>query len=157
MCYNRYFDGIVAGQPHLRVLGILSGGRVPKIKELYQDLSRCRTMPTVFALAYGPTVMMSPAFRHPGEALRVCREVATSLTNYQWHGFFGQYRYHLSVNLLGTSKENINWLSELMEAMATCLHDYCSWGSTNFSVIIHEKSIQVSSRLSQSVPSFMIA
>jgi hypothetical protein len=101
-------------------------------------------MPTVFALGdlfVGPTITMFPYFHHPGEALRACREVATSLTN--WHGCFGKDRYHLSVDLFGTSEENISSLSELMEAMATCLQDYCPRRSAQFSVIIHEEFIQV--------------
>ena len=153
--YNRYFKGIIASQPHLQVLGIISDSRIPKIKELYQDLSHCRKiMPTVFALAYGPTITMSPAFHHPGEALRACREVATSLTN--WHEF-SEDTYHLSVSLHGTSDENVSLLSELMEAMAICLQDYCPQASTEFSVIIYENSIQVSSQLSRCVLIFIIA
>ena len=88
---------------------------------------------------------MFPAFLHSGEALPACREVATSLTN--WHGLFGQYGYQLSVSLFGTSEENISLLSELMEAMATCLQDYYPRNRTEFSVIIHEKSIQAGVRL----------
>ena len=105
-------------------------------------------MPTVFTLANlfeGPTIIMFPSFHHPGEALRVCREVATSLTN--WHGLFGRDRYQLSVDL-GTSEENISFLGELVEAMATCLQGHRSWVNAYFSVIVHEKYIQVSSRLS---------
>ena len=93
---------------------------------------------------------MFPAFYHPDEALRACREVATSLANCP--RFFGQDIYQLAVSLLGTSDENISLLSDLMEAMATCLQGYCprdSNYSTNFNIIIHEKSIQVSSRRSQ--------
>lgn len=118
------------------------------IKELYQGLSRCRTKPTVFGLSYGsPTVTMFPAFHHPGEALRVCQEVATSISLINWHEFFGQDGYHLSVSLLRTSEENISLLSELMGAMATCLQDYRPRANTEFSVNIHRESIQVSSQL----------
>ena len=89
---------------------------------------------------------MFPAFHLPGEALRACREVSTSLTNL--HGFFRQDRYRLSVSLLGTSERNISLLSELMEAMAICLQEYCPRGTTRrFNVIVHEESIQVSSWL----------
>jgi hypothetical protein len=108
-------------------------------------------MPTVFTLSYGPTVTMFPAFHLPGEALRACREVSTSLTNL--HGFSTQDRqdrYRLSVSLLGTSERNISLLSELMEAMAICPQhsEYCPWDTTRrFSVVIHEESIQVSFRL----------
>ena len=141
---------MVADKPHLQLLGIHSASldRSPRIKKIHQDLSRCRTMPTVFMLAdlfEGPTITMFP-LHHPGKALRACREVATFLTN--WHGFFGNDRYHLSVDLFGISEENISLLSELMEAMVTCLQDYCPRGSAHFSVIIHEESIQVSSQLS---------
>jgi hypothetical protein len=107
-------------------------------------------MPTVFTLSYGPTVTMFPSSHHRGEALEACREVATSLIN--WHE-----EYHLSIDLLGTSEKNIRSLSELMEAMATCLRDSCPRGSAQFSVIIHEESIQVSSRLSRRVITFSIA
>ena len=58
---------------------------------------------------------------------------------------FGPDIYHLSVSLLGTSEENISLLSELMEAMATCLQDYCPRTGTHFSVNFHKESIQVSS------------
>ena len=105
-------------------------------------------MPTVLALAYGPAVTMFHSLHRRGEALPACREVATSLTN--WHGRFGE-EYDLSVDLLGTSEKNISSLSELMEAMVTCLQDSCPRGSAHFSVIIHEESIQVSSRLSRCV------
>jgi hypothetical protein len=123
---------------------------VSQIIKLHQDLSRCHTMPTVFALGdlfEGPTITMRSYFYDSGEALPVCREVATSLTN--WHGCFGKDRYHLSVGLLGTS--------EVMEAMATCLQDYCPRRSAQFRVIIHEYSIQVSSWLSRRVIPFIIA
>ena len=98
---------------------------------------------------------MFPSFHHPCEALQACREVATSLTN--WHGFFGKDRYHLSVSLFGISEENISLLSELMEAMATCLQGYCPRDSAEFGVIIHKESIQVSSRLSCCEITFIIA
>ena len=115
-------------------------------------------MPTVFAvddLFEGPEIIMSPAFYNPGEAPRACREVATSLTN--WHGFFGKDRYHLSVDLLETSEENVSSLSELMEAMATCLQDHCPQGSAQFRVLIHEESIQVSYQLSRHIITVIIA
>ena len=115
-------------------------------------------MPVVFTLADlfdGPTITMFPAFHHPGDALRACREVATSLNN--WHGCFGQDKFHLSVSLLGISEENISLLSELMKAMAICLQDYCPRGSTHFNIIIHEESIQVSSRLFRCVITFIVA
>jgi hypothetical protein len=116
-------------------------------------------MPTVFALAdvfvMDRTITMFPAFHHPGEALRACREVASSLNNWS-HFFRGKDGYHLSVSLLGTSEEHISLLSELMEAMATCLQDYRPRASTQFSVIIHEKSIQVSAWLSRHILSFII-
>ena len=98
---------------------------------------------------------MFPAFHHPGEALRACRELVASLTN--WHGFFGGDEYQLSVGLFGTSEENFSLLSELMEAMVTCLQDYRPRVSPHFSVIIHEKSIQVSPRLSRYALTFIIA
>ena len=106
-------------------------------------------MPTVFTLSYGLTVTMFPSLHHRGEALPACREVAISLTN--WRD-----EYHLSVDLLGTSEKNISSLSELMEAMATCLQDSCPRGSAQFSVIIHEESIQVSSRPSWRIITFII-
>ena len=86
---------------------------------------------------------MFPSFHHPGEALRGCREVARSLSNWSY-GFFGKDKYHLSVSLLGISEENIGLLCEMIEAMVTCLQDYCPRGSTIFRVVIHEKSIQAS-------------
>ena len=128
---------------------------MPQIKKLHEGLSPGRTMPTVFTLAYGPAVTMFPAFHHPGAAVQACREVGASLTS--WHGFFGQDRYHLSVSLLGISEENISLLSELMEAMAIRLQVYCPRGSAHFNVIIHEESIQVSSRLPQCVITPIIA
>jgi hypothetical protein len=149
---------MVADKPHLRLLGIHSGYShcgLPQIKKLHHDLSRCRTMPTVLALAYSSNVTMFRSLHHRGEALPACREVATSLTN--WHERFRE-EYRLSVDLLGTSEKNISSLSELMEAMATCLQGFCPRRSAHFSVIIHEESIQVSSRLSQCViTTFIIA
>ena len=115
-------------------------------------------MPTVFPLANlsrGLTVAMFPAFHQPSEALGICREVATSMTS--WHEFCGKDGYHLSVNLLGTSEKSISLISELMEAMATCLQNYCPRGGTQFDVIIHKESIQVSSQLSCCVITFIIA
>ena len=101
---------------------------------------------------------MSPAFHRPGEALRACGDVASSLVN-NWSRFFrGKDGYHLSVSLLETSEDNISLLSELMDAMATYLQGYCPRASTEFSVIVHEKSIQVlSSRLSRGDLTFIIA
>ena len=116
-------------------------------------------MPTVFALTdvyVGPTITMFPAFQHPGGALQACRDVASSLSNWS-HVFRGKDKYHLSVSLLGTLEEDISLLSELVEAMATCLQDYCPRADTYFSVIIHEKSIQVSSQLSRCVLTLIIA
>ena len=98
--------------------------------------------------------LQSPCPPLLGEARRACRGVARSLTN--WHGCFGKDRYHLSVDLSGTSEENISLLNELMEAMATCLQDYCPRGSAHFSLIIHEDSIQVKSRPFQCVIAFII-
>ena len=114
-------------------------------------------MPAAFTLAYGPTVTVFPSLQHRGEALRACREVATSLTTGNWHGRFGRDGIHSSVDLLGTSEQNISSLSELMEAMATCLQDSSARGIAHFSVTIHEESIQVSSRLSRRVIIFIIA
>ena len=107
-------------------------------------------MPTVFTLSgrFHPTINTFPSFHGPGEALRVCREVALSLSDWS-NGFLrGKGKYHLSVNLLGISEENISLLGEMMEAMATCLQDNCPRGSTDFQVIIY-KAIQVSSPPSQ--------
>ena len=153
---NHYLEGIVANQPHLRLLGIRTDSRIPEIN---QGLSCCRTMPTVFALAdllVGHRITMFPAFHQPGDALRVCREVASSLNDWS-HFFRGEDRFRLSVSLLGTSQENISLLSELMEALASCLQYYGPRASTHFSVIIHENSIQVSSQPSQGVRTFIIA
>ena len=151
-------EGIVADKSHLRLLGIHSRNwhsLIPQINKLHQGLSRCRTMPTVFMLAYGPTVTMFPAFYRPGEALQACREVGASLTN--WHGFFRQDRYHLSVSLLGISEKNISLLRELMEAMAICLQVYRPRGSIHFNVSIPEESLQVNSRLPRCVVTSIIA
>ena len=89
---------------------------------------------------------MFPAFHYPGEARRLCGEVASSLKDWS-HFSRRKDKYHLSVDLFGTSEENISLLSELMEAMATCLQDYYPRNRTELSVIIHEKSIQVGVRL----------
>ena len=136
---------------------MLSERRLPRIDELYQGLSRCRTMPTVLSLSHWlwPTITMFPAFHRPDEALGACRDISTSLTNWHHGGHLGE-EYCLSIDLLGTLEKNISSLSKLMEAMATYLQDYCPRGA-HFSVVIHEKSIQVSSRLSWCVLTFIVA
>ena len=98
---------------------------------------------------------MFPAFHYPGEARRLCGEVASSLKDWS-HFSRRKDKYHLSVDLFGTSEENISLLSELMEAMVTCLQD-CPRARTDFGVIIHDKSIQVSSPLSRCILTFIIA
>jgi hypothetical protein len=150
--HSHDFEGILSDQPHIRLLGIyfdhptLAKGYWTAIKTLYQSPSRCRT---IFALdiskkPFDPTINMMPSFHRPGEALQACRDTASSLSKWSNH-FFGD-DYELSLSLLGISEEKTNLVWESMVAMAACLQACCSdQVCTYFRIMVHGKSIQVSS------------
>ena len=144
-------EGIIADQPHLRFLGIhydySDTDLLMKIQALYQNASPSRTMPTVFTLhmlTHVPMVDIWPSFHRPGEALQLCREIVLSLSKSPMHCYV--QRMILSFCLLGISEENIDLLSEAMDAAAACLKNYdthCEY----MRIIVYGTEVQVRTSL----------
>ncbi len=141
-----------------------------KVDRLYQSPARLQTLPAVFTLnCYNNGITFIPSFYRCGRVLQACREIITSLSGWPnvlcgrydlssvqdairlfpniWCG--SNLRGSLSVSLLGISEENIGLFSETMEALVVCkdFSTALAKSTTHITITIHDKSIQVNSRL----------
>ncbi|KAF8341130.1 hypothetical protein F5887DRAFT_1076559 [Amanita rubescens] len=142
-------DGIVAGQPHLQLVGIFCQVSGPNthlletLERLSQTPSHRRTLPSFFLLDYRlkPVIFMLPFLYHLGEVPKVCRETVTLIN--KWPNFHGNLRYGLGISLFGISEKNMNLVEKTMVAMMASLRGCQSYESAmNIEVIVYEKYIQ---------------
>ena len=111
---------------------------------------KCNMLGRVPAMScYYPTpVEIFPASHRPGEVVRECQEIARSLIKFP-ESYFERGGYHITFNLFGITKENINLLGEVMEGIATFIQSYSPSsyiGSLEFR--IDDTAVKVHSRLS---------
>jgi hypothetical protein len=144
-------EGIIAGQPQLRLLGIFSTFDVDtmdrnhrrRIERLYQSPSRRRMVFVLYCWSTWTPLHILPSFHRLGEALPVCQETAASPEGLP-------DEYDLSLCLLGTSEENINLFSEAVGRMTAFPRDYApSWRYLCLKIVVLDKYIQVSYQRSQ--------
>ncbi|KAF8330674.1 hypothetical protein F5887DRAFT_999910 [Amanita rubescens] len=151
-------EGIIAGQPHLRLYGIFyqDGGPNTHLWEMFerfsQTTSRHHTVPTFFMLdCHGDcgaklpvTYTLLPSLYHPGEVSQVCQETATLIK--KWPFLRENYGYQLCISLLGISEKNMYLVEKTMVAMMACLPDYHDlhdeFANVRVQAIIHAKYIQ---------------
>ena len=152
--HSNDLESIIAGQPLLRCLGVLydfPDETICQIKRVYQNLSCRHTMPPTFTLVFmqydGPMLGMWPSFHRPGEALQVCRDIEKSFTKiWTMRSKPKIWRLIFSFCLLGISEENINLLSEAIEAAVVCFKNYCL---NSIRIVVCDTTLQVRSPLSQ--------
>lgn len=93
----------------------------------------------------GFAITLIPSFYRPGKVLQSCQEILKSQRQWPTDSLKYWTRYcDLSLCLLGISNENIDLLSEMMEAILTCVEDDSLCASHSITFTMHENFIQVS-------------
>ncbi|KAF8330675.1 hypothetical protein F5887DRAFT_999911 [Amanita rubescens] len=146
-------EGIIAGQPHLRLFGIFydDSGPNTRLWEMFERFSQTtshhHTVPTFFMLdcaTFPVTYMLLPSLYHPGEVSQVCRETATLIKKSPF--LCEDYVYQLCISLIGISEKNMYLVEKTMVAMMACLPDchdlHDEFANVRVKVLIHAKYIQ---------------
>ena len=142
--YWHDLEGVIAGQPQLRFLGLYDY-RLDQIRNYHRR--HTSSGPAIFILDFFTLskITILPVFHRSVDAPQVFQQISV---HPKIHNLGYEDGYDVSLSLFGISEDNINLFCEALEAMEMCarrrLYPKLTLEShNNLKIIVHETTIQV--------------